>query len=188
MPQDPLLEPLTPPGTLDVPMPGDSPTSFAAMSAAPSGPSTPDGTAAPAPHEQARPRARRLTGPRRQLMITFGITASLVISALAIGVLYSKWSKAPVYETTIVAWGEKGWEGAKVTVTSPELPGGSLSDTFDEALVIRFHVPQGDYRIRVVKDGRTLAERGARLYHEPDKLAIWWPFRRYSATTQARPE
>jgi hypothetical protein len=125
-------------------------------------------------------------GPRRQLVIVFGITSSLLISALAIGLLYVKWYKAPEYDTTIIVWGEPGWAGAVVTVTGSGTPDINLSGSLSEAenLLVRFHVPPGDYRVRVVKDGRVLAERGGRVLSHPGVLTIWWPFRRPPAATQ----
>lgn len=119
-------------------------------------------------------------------MIVFGITSSLLLSALAIGLLYVKWYKAPEYDTTIIVWGEPEWAGAKVTVEGSGSPDvnlwGDLSDA--ENLLIRFHVPPGDYRVRVMKGGRVLAERGGRVLSHPGVLTIWWPFRRPPAATQ----
>src|SRR5438105_1266458 len=107
---DPLEHP-TPPGTIDVPVAADSQTSFNTF---PSPSESPRPAAAQDPDAPAPPR--RLVGPRRQLVIIFGITSSLLLSALAIGLLYVKWYKAPDYDTTIIVWGEPDWAGAKVTV------------------------------------------------------------------------
>lgn len=181
---DPLEQP-TPPGTIDVPVTADSQTSFTTLSS-PNDRAAPAGGSPFAQDPDAPPRPRRLVGPRRQLVIIFGITSSLLISALAIGLLYAKWYKAPEYDTTIIVWGEPDWAGAKVTVQGSGPPDVNLWGELwpSENMLIRFHVPPGDYRVRVVKDGRLLAERGGRVLSHAGVLTIWWPFRRPPAATQ----
>jgi hypothetical protein len=171
----------TPPGTLDVPVPADSPTSFSTM-AAPAGGSGGGATAAGG----ESPRPRRLVGPRRQLVIVFGITSSLILAVLTIGVLYMKWYGTSEYNTKIIVWGEREWVGAKVTVDGPLLQNGplvaELSDP--ETPLIRFHVPPGEYVVRVTRDGRLLGERKGRITSHTNRVTIWWPFKRPPIATQ----
>ena len=116
---------------------------------------------------------------------------AMVISLLAIGVLYYKWYKDRVEpnQVIIAVWGPDGakegeanWDGAKVTVRGLTNPDWVATDTLDakEHVLLRFHVPQGLYRVRVEKDGKVLSERNS-----PQKIfLVWWPFRAPAAVTR----
>src|SRR5687767_1013262 len=142
-----------PPGTIDVQVPADSPTSFSAMS-----PDAPASGGAEEGVETPR-RGGRLVGPRRQRIIVVGIVAAFLVSALSIGILYAKWYSAEPHSATIIVWGddkEPGWEGGRVTVTGTGLNDGPLVADLSprDHLLVRFHVPTGDFRVRVTaKDG-----------------------------------
>lgn len=180
----PSNSPTPPRGTIDVPVPADSPTSsFTTLATPPAGVST----AAAAADSHSPPRGRRLVGPRRQLVIVFGITSSLLICALTIGVLYMKWYRTNEYDTKIIVWGEPEWVGAKVTVNGPALTAGPLLGELTERdnLLLRFHVPQGVYDVRVTRGEKVLAERKGRLLTHPGRITIWWPFRRPPTATQS---
>ena len=171
-------EPEVPPpaGAFNVPMPGNSPTSFSA---------TPPSPAA-APARPGEDLAQRREGKPRVWVVVAGIATAIFISLLAISVLYYTWYKAEDYDTTIVVWGWQNWEGATVEVTGTALPKGRLTRTLDEPdhMVIRFHVPPGSYHVRVEKDGQLIAERATDQLRPLAARTIWWPFRASPAATQ----
>ena len=128
---------------------------------------------------------------RQPFSVGFGIFAALVISLLAIGVLYYKWFKDKVdsNQMIIAVWGPDGtkegeanWTGAKVTVRGVTNPEWVASDTLEEKehVLLRFHVPPGVYRVRVEKNGKVLAERES----PPRSYLVWWPFRAPEAVTR----
>ena len=172
---------LPPPGTIDVQVPADSPTSFSAMSsAAPV-------AGAPAAETDPQRRPRRLVGPRRQRMIVFGIGVALLISAVSIGILYAKWYQHEQHAATIIVWGEPDWDGARVTVTGVELRDGPLLSELAarDNLMIRFHVPAGEFLVRVTaKDGRVLGERRVRAARRGNAATTVWAFKYPPAATQ----
>jgi hypothetical protein len=56
----------------------------------------------------------------------------------------------------------------------------------DENLIVRFHVPPGDYLVKVEDPrGRVLAQRQSPLQESLRTGSIWWPFRAPPAATQA---
>lgn len=122
--------------------------------------------------------------------VRLGIAAAGIISLLAAGVLYYKWYKdrPDANQTTIIVWGkdEKDWDGAKVTVTNSAPGGDSLMGELSakENLLLRFHVPPGNYRVRIERDGHKLAE----VVNDPRRPlmpnVIWWPFHAPPAATQ----
>jgi len=171
----PHSDPLPPPGTIDVPVATDSPTSFSAM------PQTAHG--APSTSRRSAPGAA--VRSRRPWIVTTGIVLATIISLLSISVLYYKWYRSEEYETVIIVWGPRDWDGAVAKVTGPGLPSGGLSRELreDDNVLVRFHVPPGAYVVRIEKDGRTIQQRAT-----PRPLGqkmIWWPFRAPPAATQA---
>jgi hypothetical protein len=164
-----------PSGSFEVPVAADSPTSFSAQ------PPAPWGVAPPAPAEASA--APHPTGVR-PWVVALGILSTVVITLLAISLLYYKWYKAEEYQTTIVVWAPDEWKGATVEVTGGGLPPQGLSRELTEAdhLLIRFHVPPGAYTVRVLRDGQTLAQRDPTRALAPHM--IWWPFRAPAAATQ----
>jgi hypothetical protein len=173
-----------PAGSFDVPVAADSPTSFSAMPPA----TSPTAALSPAAAEPSSPApAPALRGPRRQWVVTVGILVATVISLLSISVLYYKWYRSDEYDTIIIVWGPRDWDGAVAKVSSPALPTGWLSYALREEdnCIVRFHVPPGEYSVRVVKDGKVLEQRTT-----PRRLGakvIWWPFRAPPAATQMLP-
>jgi hypothetical protein len=177
MATDPLdREPPAPPGAYDMPVAADSPTSFSAM---------PPVTAPAQREREPEPLARREGKPRAWIVVV-GIGAAIVISLLAISLLYYKWYKAEDYETTIVVWAWPEWKGATVEVTGSNLPEAKLTRDLDDPdhMVIRFHVPPGGYTVRVLKNGTTLDERSTPTFQPLTARMIWWPFRASPAATQ----
>ena len=181
---DPTSQPDgAPAGSIDVPVAADSPTSFSAMPTAAPVATTPT-TRPPSPE---LPVAPALRGPRRQWVVVIGILVATVISLLSISVLYYKWYRSDEYDTIIIVWGPREWDGAVAKVSGPALPTGALSYTLREEdnNVVRFHVPPGEYSVRVVKEGKVLDQRTT-----PRRLGakmIWWPFRAPPAATQMHP-
>ncbi|HEY7115884.1 MAG TPA: hypothetical protein VH475_04830 [Tepidisphaeraceae bacterium] len=186
-PTHPSGPPQPPPGTIDLPLPAAAnvPTSFSTTGAAAA---TAPHASAPSDDEPPHGHPDRLVGPRRQWVITIGIAATVFISLISIALLYYKWAKNDAHDVAIIVWAgdDKSWDGATVTVTGSALPGG-LSHVLreDEHLMVRFHVPTGDYRVRVVaKGGRTLAERASDPRRPLRSHVIWWPFHAPPAATQ----
>jgi hypothetical protein len=174
-----------PAGSIDVPVAADSPTSFSAMPMA--APPTTTSASATEASPPAPPPAPALRGPRRQWVVVIGILVATIISLLSISVLYYKWYRSDEYDTIIIVWGPRDWDGAVAKVSGPALPTGGLSYAIREEdnYVIRFHVPPGEYSVRVVKDGKVLDQRTT-----PRRLGakmIWWPFRAPPAATQMHP-
>jgi hypothetical protein len=170
-PPEPELPP--PPGAFSVPVPVDSPTSFSA--------------APPAPIVSKEPNGFEPEGKSRTVIVVLGIAAAVFLSLVAVSILYYRWYKAEDYDTTIVVWGWPDWNGATVEVTGPGLPEGRLTRKLDDSehLVIRFHVPPGDYTVRVEKDGKLLGRRSTDERTGPlAAQTIWWPFRASPAATQ----
>jgi len=177
--------PAVPPGTIDLPLPGGGTarvgTGLGATPPPPLPRNAPDDDAAP-------PGPPRLTGYRRQRVVTVGILATTILSVLAISLLYYRWAKRPDPEAMIVVWADddKAWDGATVTVR-----GGSLGAPLtyqlraDENLIVRFHVPPGDYSVRVTaKDGHVLGQRQSPPQRPLQAGLIWWPFRAPPAATK----
>ncbi|MEZ0265032.1 MAG: hypothetical protein ACAI43_09915 [Phycisphaerae bacterium] len=164
-----------PPGSLDV----STETSPASLPPAGSAASA-NGAAAPAPNEPYR-----LRGPRRRFTIVFGITATALITGLAVALLYFKWYRTEDYNVLIVAHAEAEWDGGTITVTGPALGGDGLSGeiTRTNNLVVRFHVPPGTYTLVVHdKTGRPVATRTNTLRAKVQ----WWPLR-YPGMATSRP-
>jgi hypothetical protein len=169
---DPLPNATSPPaGAFDVPVAGES--AAAGSGARPSAP-LPD-----------VPRGRR------PFSVGLGILGALVISLLAIGVLYYKWYKDRVEpnQPVIAVWGPDGskpgeptWAGAKVTVRSLTNPDSVSTGTLEEKdhVLLRFHAPPGISKVSVEKDGKLLAEAQGVL----GSNVVWWPFRKPEAVTR----
>ncbi|MDB5323175.1 MAG: hypothetical protein JWN40_4806 [Phycisphaerales bacterium] len=174
----PPAQPDVPPpsGSFEVPVAADSPTSFSAQP--PASPAVPPPTAEPPP----APRSAGMRG----WVVAFGIAATVFITLLAISLLYYKWYKADDYQTTIVVWAPDEWKGATVEVTGGGLPAQGLARELNEAdhMLIRFHVPPGEYTVRVQRDGHTLAQRMTDPTRALTARMIWWPFRAPAAATQ----
>ncbi len=196
-----------PPGTIDVPVPLDSPTSFSASDGAGSSPGAAGPGSATGGSEDGTGDVGRagtaaqggegsdddrqsylLRGPRRATLIVVSLLGALLISAVAIGILYSRWYRAEHYESTIVVWGPPDWDQAKVTVTGAALPQGRLESAVSKEsdLMRRFHVPPGRYVVRVEKDGQLLAEQSGEIPPNPSGRMIWWPFKAPAAATQTK--
>jgi hypothetical protein len=131
----------------------------------------------------------RWTGHRRQRVVAVGIAATTILSLLAIAVLYYRWAARPDPTAIIVVWAgnEPTWEGATATVR-----GGGLTAPLsyvlraEENLLVRFHVPPGDYQVQVRdKRGQLLGQRQMPPNRPLKPGTIWWPFRAPPAATQA---
>jgi hypothetical protein len=167
--------PPPPPGSFDVPVAGDSPTSFSAM---------PPAMDASAQAGEVEPAGRHTVGTPRWIVLG-GIWTSVAISLLAISILYYRWYKAEDFESTIVVWAPAEWKGATVQVNGANLPGNELTRDLDDEdhLLIRFHVPPGAYTVRVHRKGQMLAQQTSRPPLTP--RMIWWPFRISPAATMS---
>ena len=160
--------PAVPPGTIDLPLP----TGTARVG-------TGLGVVAP-PADPAPLGPPRLVGYRRQRVVTVGIVSTAILSLLAISLLYYRWAKRPDPEAMIVVWAadDRAWDGATVTVRGGSL-GAPLAYTLraDENLIVRFHVPPGEYAVRVTdKDGHLLGEAQSPPRRPLLAGLIWWPF------------
>jgi hypothetical protein len=171
--------PAVPPGTIDLPLPGGTARVGSGLLSASAPPANGAAAAVDDGGESLGPP--RLTGPRRQRVVMVGIAATTILSLLAISLLYYRWAKRPDAEAMIVVWAgdDKAWDGATVTVR-----GGSLGAPLtyqlraDENLIVRFHVPPGDYKVKVTdKDGHVLGERQSPPQRPLQAGLIWWPFR-----------
>ena len=186
-----------PPGTINLPLP--SPTvgasAHASVSASASsvfspGPTDPPvGAGAPMsaePVDNDGPPPR-LVGHRRQRVVMVGIALTTVISLLAISLLYYRWATKAEPTASIVVWGkDPEWDGATVTVR-----GGGLRAPLravvhaEDDLIVRFHVPPGDYVVRVESPtGKVLGQRQNTMRQPLAAGTIWWPFRAPAAATQ----
>lgn len=156
-----------PAGSFDMPMASDSPTSFSAGGAAP-----------------AEMPAQLVQRAHRSWVIGLAVASAGLVGFLAIVVLYQRSSRAEAYTNTIIVWGRDSWDGATVTVTGDNLPQGGFVAELTEKnhLICRFHVPGGDYEVRVQKGGRTLDFMKTRP--PLTSHVIWWPFRAPPAATQ----
>jgi hypothetical protein len=132
-------------------------------------------SAAPAIDYRHAPRVPRRG--RRPWTVIAGIAGTVVISLLAISLLYYKWYANDEYTTTIIVWGFDSWDGARVSVTGTNLPKGELEDRLSAGrdMLVRFHVPPGDYVVNVTKDGKLLAKRTSEAPLKPNM--IWWAAR-----------
>lgn len=185
-----------PPGTINLPLPSSAGGGVGSSSTVPAssfspGPTDPPvGTGAPSssgPVDDEAP-PQRLVGHRRQRVVTVGIATTTVISLLAISLLYYRWANRPDPTASIVVWGgsQSSWDGAAVTVR-----GGGLRAPLravlraEDNLIVRFHVPPGDYLVRVEgADGRLIAERQSAVQQPLRVGSIWWPFHAPPAATQ----
>ncbi|HYE21068.1 MAG TPA: hypothetical protein VEA69_21655 [Tepidisphaeraceae bacterium] len=157
-----------PPGSLDVTV---EPASASSPAAGPAASANGAGTGAPGSNEPYR-----LRGPRRRFTIVFGITATALITGLAVALLYFKWYRTEDYSVLIVAHAPAEWEGGTIVVTGPALGGDGLSApiTRTNNLVVRFHVPPGAYALMVHdKAGRPVARATNTLRAKEQ----WWPLR-----------
>ena len=175
--------PAVPPGTIDLPLPGGTARVGTGLGA-----TVPAARRAAAENGGAPVGPPRLVGYRRQRVVTVGILSTTILSLLAISLLYYRWAKRPDPEAIIVVWAgdDRSWDGATVTVRGGSL-GMPLKYTLraDENLIVRFHVPPGDYSVRVTdKDGRLLGERQSPPQRPLQAGLIWWPFRAPAAATR----
>ncbi len=140
----------------------------------------------PAPRSRMDERYQ-LRGPRRRIMIILGISATAIISALAVALLYSKWAGSEDYSATIIVYGEEAWDGAIVTVKGSGLPPQGLSAPLEKSsnLLIRFHVPPGNYFINVLKNGKPIIREHQVTGLKADQQA--WPFRPPGSAPSAKP-
>jgi hypothetical protein len=184
-----------PPGTINLPLPSAttvgappaSPTS--GFSAGPTDPPVGAGapmSAAPVDNEAPPPR---LVGHRRHRVVIVGIALTVVISLMAISLLYYRWATKLEPTASIVVWAgsDASWDGATVTVRGGGLRG-PLSAVLraEDNLIVRFHVPPGDYAVRVeAPGGRVLARKQTRVQQPLQVGSIWWPFNPPPAATQA---
>ena len=158
------------PGPTDPPMGAGAPTSGA--------PVDDDDDAAPPP---------RLVGHRRQRVVVVGIALTTAISLMAISLLYYRWATKAEPTASIIVWAyDPGWDAATVTVR-----GGGLRAPLraplraQDNLLVRFHVPPGDYVVRVESPtGQLLGQRQNKLQQPLRVGSIWWPFRAPAAATQ----
>ena len=185
-----------PPGTIDLPLPGGAGSTFSTASPGSSSSTSPGGfgatfglAGAPAAGGANGDGPPRLTGHRRQRVVAVGIVATTLLSLLAVSVLYYRWAKKPDPTAIIVVWGgnEPAWDGATAVVR-----GGGLRAPLsyvlraEEHLLVRFHVPPGDYQVEVRgKNGAVLARRQNPVQRPLKSGVIWWPFRAPPAATQA---
>ena len=188
-----------PPGTINLPLPsatvGASAHGSAMLSSASSvyspGPTDPPmGAGAPTSGEPAEEESspRRLVGHRRRRVVVVGIGLTTVISLLAITLLYYRWATKAEPTASIVVWGgqDQAWDGARVTVR-----GGGLRAPLravvraDDNMMVRFHVPPGDYLVRVESAaGKVLGQRQNHMQAPLRAGTIWWPFHAPAAATQ----
>lgn len=178
--------PAVPPGTIDLPLPGGGTARVGTgLGTAATPPPVTDSAADDAAAPLGPPR---LVGHRRQKVVTVGILSTAILSLLAISLLYYRWAKRPDPEATIVVWAgdDRAWDGATVTVRGGNL-GVPLTYTLtaEENLIVRFHVPPGDYSVRVTgKDGRVLGQAQSPPQRPLQAGLIWWAFRAPPAATQ----
>ena len=120
-------------------------------------------------------------------MLIFGITSAVVISSLAIALLYAKWYSSEDYTAMIVVYGEEAWDGAIVVVKGPSIAPNGLSAKLeaDNNLMIRFHVPPGNYDVNIYKDGKPLLPQRRVTGLKADNWA--WPYRQPSTTRKSTP-
>lgn len=126
-----------------------------------------------------------LRGPRRQIAIVFGIGATIIISILAITLLYVKWYRVEEPTSIIVAWGFEGWDGVVVRVTGSNLPPEGLTGVITEkkGLMERFHVPPGNYEVTAYRKGQKVLRAQVKdLTHR----SLVWPFRSPPTTTRPK--
>jgi hypothetical protein len=126
--------------------------------------------------------------PGNKWVIRIGIAATVLVSLLAVSVLYRSWYRAEKYDAMIIVWGpdDASWDGARVVVSGPGLSAALSKElSKDEKMLARFHVPPGHYLIRVTgPDGKVLAERATHRDRPMLSKMIWWPFRAPAAATQ----
>lgn len=171
-----------PPGSIDVQVPADSPTGFSTSSSMSAG-------VAPAPPAPGYRKTLPKPQGKRPRIVVAGIAGAVVLSLLAIALLYYKWYKAEDYTATIIVWAPEAWNEAKVSVTGPNLAAGELTGTLSDKanMLIRFHVPPGEYVVRVIKDGTVVARRASDPRSPLRTNVIWWPFRAPPSATQVVP-
>jgi hypothetical protein len=121
-------------------------------------------------------------------VIRIGIVATVLVSLLAVSVLYRTWYRTETRDALIIVWGpdDKSWDGARVVVTGPGLTGALSTElTAEDHMLARFHVPPGHYLVRVTRpDGKVLAERATHPDRPMLSKMFWWPFRAPAAATQ----
>jgi hypothetical protein len=191
--------PATPPGTLDVEVPVDSPTSFSAMGAlpveavtAPPPPPPPPATERPSPSAtpampapgagadadaDAAPPAQPWLSSR---FVRTGIFAAFAVAVVTIALLFSRWFHTDDASALIVVGLSADYDGAVVVVSGPRLRD-NLSGTLSasENMVLRFHVPSGRdgvYDVTVTKPGRPTKFTQSDPNRPLGPSTIWWPF------------
>lgn len=190
-----------PPGTINLPLPSVtvgasnhaspllSSSSSSVFSPGPTDP--PIGAGAPMSTEPVEEESspHRLIGHRRRRVVVVGIALTTAISLLAITLLYYRWATKAEPTASIVVWGgtDQAWDGASVIVR-----GGGLRAPLravvraEDNLIVRFHVPPGDYIVRVESPtGKVLGQRQNAMQQPLRVGTIWWPFRAPPAATQA---
>jgi hypothetical protein len=155
------------PGVIDVAV---NPTTTAgSISSQGQGNGAPGPTPSPAAPSAPRPR---------NWLIQFGILATGVLCVMTIALLYLQWWRNDTHNTIIAVWGDESWEGATAQVVDPatqlklEHP-----LTKAEEMLARFHVPPGNYDVRIIKDRKVIAQRRRDLMDPLRPNAVWWPFR-----------
>jgi hypothetical protein len=182
-PTEPDRSAAAPPGAIDLPLHGAAPGGATASSSFSPGPSAPPvGAGAPSSagpvDEDAAPL--RLVGHRRQRVVAVGIAATALLSVVAVSLLYYRWATKSEPTVAIVAWGRTAaWDGARVTVrgTGLRAPLRSVLRA-DDNLMVRFHVPPGEYVVRAEDPRGGLLEESQMLVEDPRHAGrVWWPFR-----------
>jgi hypothetical protein len=100
--------------------------------------------------------------PSRRLAVVATLAASAVFIA-AVALLYAGWGGREQATGLIIVQGEPGLDAASVTLLRTTDRGAEkyLAAKFESAedRRLRFHVPPGEYQIRVEIDGRTVLDK-----------------------------
>lgn len=116
----------------------------------------------------------------RPLVIGLAVFSAMMVCILTVALLFYQSSHVETQGTKIIVWGmDPSWDKATVIVTGHNLPPNGLSGVLHEKdhLFLRFHVPPGDYRVVVQKDGKVLARAQTPITQPLTPNTIWWPFR-----------